>query len=161
MDIFTKIMTFVDRVQGALEAVRRVLPLTLVRSYDVGLRRICVLLEVFDGLVAAPLATDGPRSMASLAPFPRDAASAEAPGSPQGEGREAAPPRRLRWCWPYFGALLAQYVVFAPTGCPCLWFCQQFCRFCLLFDTSRLPRGPRDVAGVAARRTVTPFAHAC
>ena len=69
VDILPKIMTFVDRVQGALEAVRRRLPLALIRSYDVGLRRIRVLLEVLDGVVAAPLAADGPRSTASLAPL--------------------------------------------------------------------------------------------
>ena len=84
MNILAKIMTFVDRVQRALEAVRRRLPLTLIRSYDVRRRRVRVLLKVFDRDVAAPFAADGPRSTASLAPFPRDAAAFYPPGRPQG-----------------------------------------------------------------------------
>ena len=59
------------------------------------LRRIRVLLEVFNWFIGAPLAADGPRSPASLTAFPRDAAAFDSPGRPQGEGCEALPPGRL------------------------------------------------------------------
>mmetsp|Transcript_7138 Transcript_7138/g.18491 ORF Transcript_7138/g.18491 Transcript_7138/m.18491 type:complete len:233 (-) Transcript_7138:6-704(-) len=95
MDVLPEVVALVDRVQRALEAVRRRLPLTLVRSYDVRCRRIRVLLEVLDRDVAAPLAADGPRTLTSLAPFPRDAAPAEAPRCPRCHRCESVPPGRF------------------------------------------------------------------